>query len=342
MAEITVVITAYQLEKYIGSCLEELFSGTFQDFDVVLGDDCSKDRTADIVKTYAERYPGRIHPVFLQENLGSPAKTRNRAMDSGFIDGEYVVFLDGDDSLEPSYLEKLHTLAVQSGADVAICAYDRVEEESGRVLCTEMRGFPAGIALPPQDDTLAFINGSLWNKMFRRKPALSHRIPDFKVGEDLCYQQAVYGDCGKIACTDEVLIHYRVRSNSVISNTEEKTIRLFAKELARQYNAAQDAAQKDMVGLLAFIHIGISMALRAADNPKINLHDHLKWTCSYLEHSYGWFHGNRWMRLSQLKKRGIKGLAIWICKLLYRLGCFRLFLWCYRGAVKCFHVDFKF
>ena len=53
MAEITVVITAYQLEKYIGSCLEELFSGTYQDFDVVLVDDCSKDRTADIVKTYA-------------------------------------------------------------------------------------------------------------------------------------------------------------------------------------------------------------------------------------------------------------------------------------------------
>ena len=99
MPEITVVITTYNLEAYIGTCLEELFSGTYQDFDVVLVDDGSKDQTVDIVETYAQRYPGRIHPIFLQKNLGSPAKTRNWALNSGFIDGKYVVFLDGYDSL---------------------------------------------------------------------------------------------------------------------------------------------------------------------------------------------------------------------------------------------------
>lgn len=164
MPEITVVITTYNLEAYIGTCLEELFSGTYQDFDVVLVDDGSKDQTVDIVETYAQRYPGRIHPIFLQKNLGSPAKTRNWALNSGFIDGKYVVFLDGDDSLESEYLERLHMLALQSGADTVICAYDRVEEKSRRVLCTEMQGFPKMISLPPKDDTLAFVNGALWNK----------------------------------------------------------------------------------------------------------------------------------------------------------------------------------
>ena len=342
MPEITVVITTYNLEAYIGTCLEELFSGTYQDFDVVLVDDGSKDQTVDIVETYAQRYPGRIHPIFLQKNLGSPAKTRNWALNSGFIDGKYVVFLDGDDSLEPEYLERLHMLALQSGADTVICAYDRVEEKSSRVLCTEMQGFPQMISLPPKDDTLAFVNGALWNKLFRSDIALAHRIPDFKVGEDLCYQQAIYRDCSKIACTDEVLIHYRVREASVISNTEEQSIRYFAEELARQYEQAKNPSQKDTIGLSAFIHIGISMALRAADNPKINLHVHLKWTSRYFKKYYAWFCGNRWMRLTPLKKHGLKGWALWACKLLYRIGCFRLFLWCYRGAVKCFHVDFKF
>ena len=147
MPEITVVITTYNLEAYIGTCLEELFSGTYQDFDVVLVDDGSNDQTVDIVETYAQRYPGRIHPIFLQKNLGSPAETRNWALNSGFIDGKYVVFLDGDDSLEPEYLERLHMLALQSGADTVICAYDRVEEKSSRVLCTEMQGFPQMISL---------------------------------------------------------------------------------------------------------------------------------------------------------------------------------------------------
>ena len=61
MPEITVVITTYNLEAYIGACLEELFSGTYQDFDVVLVDDCSKDKTVSIIKAYAEKFPGRIH-----------------------------------------------------------------------------------------------------------------------------------------------------------------------------------------------------------------------------------------------------------------------------------------
>ena len=63
--------------------------------------------------------------------------------------------------MEPEYLEKLHTLALQNGADVAVCAYDRVEEGSGRVLCTEMQGFPALMTLPPEDDTLAFYQRGL-------------------------------------------------------------------------------------------------------------------------------------------------------------------------------------
>ena len=96
------------------------------------------------------------------------------------------------------------------------------------------------------------------------------------------------------------------------------------------------------MALLAFIHIVISMALRAADNPQINLLAHLKWTARYLKDHYGWLRRNRWMRLQQLRKRGVKGIALWGCRLLYRLGCFRLFLWCYRGAVRLFHVDFKF
>lgn len=83
MPEITVVITTYNLEAYIGTCLEELFSGTYQDFDVVLVDDGSKDQTVDIVETYAQRYPGRIHPFFCKKTWQS-AKTINWAAEFRF------------------------------------------------------------------------------------------------------------------------------------------------------------------------------------------------------------------------------------------------------------------
>lgn len=76
MPEITVVITTYNLEAYIGTCLEELFSGTYQDFDVVLVDDGSKDQTVDIVETYAQRYPGLDSSDFFAKNLGQSGENQ--------------------------------------------------------------------------------------------------------------------------------------------------------------------------------------------------------------------------------------------------------------------------
>ncbi len=95
----------------------------------------------------------------------------------------------------------------------------------------------------------------------------------------------------------------------MISNTEEQSIRYFAEELADSTSRQRIRRKKDTIGLLAFIHIGISMALRAADNPKINLHVHLKWTSRYFKKYYAWFCRNRWMRLTPLKKTWTEGLG---------------------------------
>ena len=126
---------AYNAEKTLQRAVDSVLNQTYQDFDIVLVDDCSKDRTRDWVQDYVNRYPRRIQTFYLDQNLGSPAKTRNWALNSGFIDGKYVVFLDGDDSIEPQYLERLHTLIEETGADVAVCAYDR-GDSACRVLGT--------------------------------------------------------------------------------------------------------------------------------------------------------------------------------------------------------------
>lgn len=103
MPEITVVITSYNLESYIAGCLDELFGQSFQDFNILIVDDCSKDRTVLMIRDYQSNFPERLRLIEREKNLGSPARTRNAAMDSGFIDGRFVIFLDGDDHLEPDF-----------------------------------------------------------------------------------------------------------------------------------------------------------------------------------------------------------------------------------------------
>ena len=339
---ISVVITTYNLERQLPFCLEELFSQTYDDFDVLIVDDCSKDGTRGIIDRWCERYPERITAVKLEKNLGRPAFVRNKAIDTGLISGKYVVFLDGDDHIEPDFLEKLFTAAEANSADITFCGYDRVNEEDGKVLCKEMLGFPSCFEAVNCGDTLAFINTSLWNKLILTELIGDCRMPAFAVGEDACFLQELYTKADRIASVDEVLIHYQVRGSSVISNTSLNTIIAFADELLRIHNQCPDKARRDVLELTAFIHIGLSMAFRASDNKSINLSQHLKWTRDYLKSNYGFFKKNALFRFSNLKKHGFKGIAIWGSLLLYKMNMFRLFLYLYKCMTRVLGIDIKF
>ena len=341
MPEITVVITTYNLQKYINPCLEELFSQTFQNFDVVIVDDCSKDNTQTIIQEWQARCPDRIKTIFCKENLGLPALTRNKALDSGLIDGNYILFLDGDDSIEPDMLEKLHSALIKRDAGVAICAYDRIEIETGHILCREMGGFPSIVEMPPTDDTLAFINTSLWNKLWRRDIFEEGRFPAFKVGEEVTVQYNGYIRCKRIAFVDEVLIHYKVHADSVISNTQVETVYQFAEDLRTCYQQ-QAGMYKDCLGLIIFLHIGISMAFRIADNPNANLDEHLKWTRKYLSENFFWFKENPYLKLRKLKHHGIKGVILWVALIAYKCNTVRVVVAVYQFIVKRLHFDIKF
>ena len=341
MPEITIVITAYNLQAYLDQCLQEFMAQTFQDFDVLIVDDCSTDGTRRIIREWCKRCPDRIKALYLEKNLGMPAKTRNAALDSGLIDGRYFIFQDGDDSVEPQFLEKMHAALVENNADVAICAYERVELQSGHVLCQEMRGFPKTVDMPPNTDILAFVNTSPWNKLWRTEVFGEARFPPFKVGEEVAVQFTRYTQCRRIAFVDDVLIHYRVRKDSIISNTSRQDILPFAKELKTCYDQ-QNGVFRDTMGLMAFLHIGMSMALRAADNPQIDLKGHLRWTREYCSAGFGWFQGNPFLRLRSLAYHGVKGIALWCALLAYRMNAFELALRAFRFVTTKFHIDIKF
>ena len=132
MCSITVVITAYRLEKYMALCFEDLFAQTFHDFEIVVLDDASPDATPQIIQAYAARYPERIHTLMQKVNLGSPSKARNAVIRSGLITGTYTLFLDGDDRLEPSLLADLYTLVPPAQPIISRYAFNP-EKMNGQV-----------------------------------------------------------------------------------------------------------------------------------------------------------------------------------------------------------------
>lgn len=121
---ISIIMPCYNSEKYIGRTLKSVFGQSFQDFELILVDDGSKDRIPEIIDGVKKEHPDRV-TVFHKENEGQSI-ARNLALDNA--KGEYVVFWDSDDYADVDYLERLYTAAKENNADTVISGSHEVDE----------------------------------------------------------------------------------------------------------------------------------------------------------------------------------------------------------------------
>lgn len=123
---ISVVIPVYNQEKYVGKCIRSVLVQTFQDFEVIIVNDGSTDKSLDICRKYAKK-DSRIS-IIDKRNEGV-----SLARKDGFLkaQGEYISFLDSDDYLADNALEVLCTLAQEKLSDVVVGSYDIVYDNWG-------------------------------------------------------------------------------------------------------------------------------------------------------------------------------------------------------------------
>src|SRR6186713_1635409 len=100
---VSVLMTSYNREKYISDAIESVLASTYVNFEVIVVDDCSKDRTVELARSYAER-DSRIKIYENEKNLGD-YPNRNRA--ATYAKGKYLKYIDADDYIYPWGLELL-------------------------------------------------------------------------------------------------------------------------------------------------------------------------------------------------------------------------------------------
>lgn len=102
--QISIIVPVYNAEATLSRCVESLLYQTFQDFEIILIDDCSKDQSRTIIKQY-ENQDKRIKSLFATKNRGSSA-TRNLGLD--VARGKFVMFADSDDFVTSDWIEQLY------------------------------------------------------------------------------------------------------------------------------------------------------------------------------------------------------------------------------------------
>ena len=113
---ISVIIPMFNAEKYIKRCLESVLAQSFKDFEVIVVDDVSTDRSVEIVEEIAPKFDGRLKLIKRKTNSGGCAVPRNIGLSRAR--GKYVFFIDNDDMIMPNALEILHSIAEKTVADV--------------------------------------------------------------------------------------------------------------------------------------------------------------------------------------------------------------------------------
>ncbi|MBR1646884.1 MAG: glycosyltransferase [Selenomonadaceae bacterium] len=116
---ISVIISMYNAEKYIGECLDSILAQTFQDFEVIVMDDCSTDSSVAVVEGYKKFFNERLKLIRTKKNSGSCGIPRNIGMT--FSRGEYISFVDADDTITLTAFEELYSVAKKFAADVVAC-----------------------------------------------------------------------------------------------------------------------------------------------------------------------------------------------------------------------------
>ena len=121
--KVSILVPVYGVEKFIERCAISLFEQTFEDIEYVFVNDCTPDKSIDILKEVLEKYPDRKAQVKIinhEVNKGL-AGARNTGVENA--NGDYILHVDSDDYLEVNAIELLYKKAISDNADIVVCDY---------------------------------------------------------------------------------------------------------------------------------------------------------------------------------------------------------------------------
>ncbi|VVN43726.1 hypothetical protein PS663_05623 [Pseudomonas fluorescens] len=122
MKKVSVMMPTYNAERYVAAALDSILSQDYENIQIVVCDDASQDKTADIITAYGLRYPEKITAVINSTNLGVTLNC-NKAL--GLCEGEYISLFAGDDLMLPGKISK--QVAVMDSAPDIVLSYHPVE-----------------------------------------------------------------------------------------------------------------------------------------------------------------------------------------------------------------------
>ena len=211
---ISIIVPVYKTERFLNACIASILAQTFTDFELILVDDGSPDSCPALCDAAAAK-DSRIR-VIHQKNRGLSG-ARNAGLDAA--EGEWIAFVDSDDTITPDFCAKLYHAAQETGAQMAVCNYRQVDEaltpireqylHVRREVLTPEQALEHSTLLPYM---------VVWNKLYHRSIFAQLRFAEGKLNEDTLLIAYAYEKAEKIANIPDAMYLYRKVAGSIVNS----------------------------------------------------------------------------------------------------------------------------
>lgn len=237
---ISIIIPIYNSEKYLIRCIKSIQAQTYADWELILINDGSIDKSGEICELYVKQ-DSRIH-CFHQKNTGASIARRNGIEHSN---GEFISFIDSDDYIDPLYLETLFIALKDHDAYISACDISKHKEN----VKIESNRTQHDTILKEKELFNRFFNYDFWGfpgKLYHRNVFEGIYIPPYTLNEDYVVMLQIFNKYKRMAFVDFPLYHYIIHENSLSNQKISK------RALDEYYNKAwaYDYSQKHMTNYI--------------------------------------------------------------------------------------------
>ena len=215
---ISIIIPAYNAERYIETTLNNLFAQTYQNFEIIIAyDEKSTDNTLSLLQKIC-----KTHPLIIDIGKDTSSGTaRNRGFQ--LAKGEYVIFVDADDEIHPEYLQTMISIFQKHPElNVVCCDYVKVLESTITEGWQIAKNSPSTYSLLQKEDALYHL---LWKKianvpwlfLVKRQYLIDKniRFPDYSFGDDVVYAHKLIANSEKIGKSEKKLYLFIMHETSI-------------------------------------------------------------------------------------------------------------------------------
>lgn len=211
---ISVIIPIYNVEEYLDRCIESIINQTFKNLEIILVNDGSTDNCLDICKKWL-KIDKRIK--LIDKKNGGLSDARNAGMK--IAQGEYISFIDSDDSISKDFYEIMYTILLKNNSDIVECniidVYDNIKPKDNNLSDFVEKNYTSFEAIKELVKNNDF-HQTVWNKLYKKSVISNINFPYRKLHEDEFFTWKVFKNCTKLTKINCSLYHYYHRKGSIM------------------------------------------------------------------------------------------------------------------------------